>query len=150
MNYSQFRVSCSHVMSCMCMHVHAVPTPGVSLTTVSPAPYYAGSVGDITLTCSTSVDMNVVDNSPTLLYAFTWLDSAGVEIVSGGRISITQTSPTSPSSSLTLSPLNIRDTNFTCIVAVTASLNVLDPSDLGSSSISLDVQGINLILKYVL
>ena len=126
--------------------MYAVPTPVVSIS-VSPENVFAGTAEDTILTCSTALDRTIVDvtASIVILYAFTWLDSAGVEIVSGGRLNITQTSPTSPSSSLTLSPLNISDANFTCIVRVTASLNALDPSDLGSTCILLDIQGKILI-----
>ena len=108
---------------------------------VPPGPLYAGGVEDTTLNCSAMLDLDVVDTQQQIFYTFTWRDRSGVEIVSGDRITISQSSSTTPSSSLTLSPLSIRDTNFTCAVRVTVSQDALTESDLGMATVILNVQG---------
>ena len=117
-----------------------VPSPDVSLL-VPPGPLYAGGAEDTTLTCSAMLNLTVVDTTRDILYTFTWLDRDGVEIVSGERININQSSSTTASSSLTLSPLNTMDTNFTCTVRVSVSQNVLIRSDFAVASTLADVQG---------
>ena len=122
---------------------YSVPAPTVSLNITSTGPLLAGGAEDITLTCSAILDLTVVNPQLVrdILYSFTWRDRAGVEIVSGDRITISQSSSTTAFSSLTLSPLTTMDTNFTCTVAVSVPANVLLPSDLAMASISLDVEG---------
>ena len=108
----------------------AVSTPTVS-TTVPSGPLFAGSVNNVTLTCSVMLGAGV-DNPAVIHYSHTWLDGSGREIVSGGRTIITPTSPsTSSSSTLTLFPLSTTDTNFTCRVTISDLRNLLRPSDPG-------------------
>ena len=99
-------------------------------------PLVAGGVQDTTLTCSAMVDRSVVDRG-TILYAFTWRDRDGRTVESGGRTIISTAAP--QSSTLTLSPLNTADTNFTCAVAATESQNTLVPSELGEMSTPVSV-----------
>ena len=121
---------------------HTVPTPTVSLDITSTGPLIAGSAENITLRCSALLDLTVVDTQQNILYSFTWRDRADVEIVSGDRTIISQSSSTTAFSSLTLPPLNTMDTNFTCAVeASVAQNNTLLPSDSAMASISLDVEG---------
>ena len=126
----------SHDIECF----HTVPAPTVSHNFTSTGPLIAGGV-NITLTCSALLDLTVVDTEG-ILYSFTWRDRAGVEIVSGDRITISQFNTTTAFSSLTLSPLTTMDTNFTCAVeASVVQNNTLLPSDSAMTSISLDVEG---------
>ena len=122
-------------------HFHTVPFPTLSLNVTPHGPLLAGGAEDITLTCYALLDLTVVDTQQDILYSFTWRDRAGVEIVSGDRITISQSSSTTAFSSLTLSPLTTIDTNFTCAVGASVAQNVLLPSDLAMASISLDVGG---------
>ena len=120
--------------------LHTVSAPTVSLDITPTGHLLAGGAEDITLTCSALLDLTVVDTQQDILYSFTWRDRAGVEIVSGDRIVISQSSSTT-AFSLTLSPLTTMDTNFTCTVLVSVPLNTLLPSDSAMASISLDVEG---------
>ena len=124
-----------HISTC------TVPVPSVSLNITPHGPLLVGGAEDITLTCSALLDLTVVDTQRDILYSFTWRDRAGVEIVSGDRITISQSSSTTAFSSLTLSPLTTMDTNFTCTVEVSVPANTLLPSDLAMASISLDIGG---------
>ena len=99
--------------------------------TVPPGPLFAGEVE--ALTCTATLDLTIVDFGD-ILYSFTWRDREGNTVVSGSRTNITQTSPSS-SSSLTLSPLNTMDTNFTCTVIAMESMNRLVSSAVGVSAI---------------
>ena len=115
----------------------AVPAPFVSLSVLSDS-LVAGGMGEVTLTCLASLDLNVVD-SGELEFSFSWRDRENIIMVAGGRISITSSS-TSSTSILTLSPLSTTDTNITCIVVVAEREDRLEPSEPGNKSISVDVQ----------
>ena len=101
--------------------------------TVPPGPLFAGEVE--ALTCTATLDLTIVD-SGDILYFFTWKDREGNTIVSGSRTIITETSS---SSSLTLSPLNTTDINFTCTVIAMESMNRLVSSAEGNDSIAINV-----------
>ena len=119
----------------------AVPPPVVSLS-VPSGPLVAGGVEDILLTCSAMVNSTVVDlDVQDIHYVFTWQDRNGQDIVSGDRTIISFLPPFVSSSSLTLSPLNITDTNFTCIVTVSEFQNRVIASEPGSAVTSVDVVG---------
>ena len=122
--------------------------------TVPPGPLFAWEVE--TLTCTATLDLSIVD-SGNILYSFTWRDREGNTVVSGSRTIITQTSS---SSSLTLSPLNIMDTNFTCTVIAMESMNRFVSSAEGVSTIGFIVDSeeqyvicvhydINLVILYM-
>ena len=112
--------------------------------TVPPGPLFAGEVE--TLTCTATLDLSIVD-SGNILYSFTWRDREGNTIVSGSRTIITQTS----SSSLTLSPLNTMDTNFTCTVRAMEDMNILVSSAEGDDSITINVHSefVGILMEYV-
>ena len=134
-------VTASAGVNCCTMHL-AVSTPTVS-TTVPSGPLFAGGVDNVTLTCSAMLGAGV-DNPAVIRYSYIWLDREGREIMSGGRTIITPTSPsTSSSSTLTLSPLSITDTNFTCRVTLSDSRNLLRPSDPGEQRTD-----VNVLSKY--
>ena len=120
---------------------HTVPAPTVSLAITSSGPLIAGGAEDVTLTCSALLDLTVVDTQQDILYSFTWQDRAGVEIMSGDRVIISQSSSTSTLSSLSLSPLMNMDTDFTCTVAVSHPFNTLLPSDFAMASLTLEAEG---------
>ena len=111
------------------VYLYTVPTPVVSIT-IPPGPLFVGEVQ--TLTCTATLDPTIVD-SGDILYSFTWRDREGNTVVSGSHAIITQTS--SSSSSLTLSPLNTMDTNFTCTVRAMESMNRLVSSAEGVSAV---------------
>ena len=115
----------------------AVSAPTLSLSVLSDS-LVAGGMGEVTLTCIASLDLNVVD-SGDIEYSFFWWDRDNIIIIAGGRISISSYF-TSSSSMLTLSPLSTTDTNITCTVVVVEREERLEPSDPGSKSISVDVQ----------
>ena len=123
---------------------HTVPTPVVSIT-VPPGPLFAGEME--TLTCTATLDLTIVD-SGNILYSFTWRDREENTVVSGSRTIITQTSS---SSSLTLSPLNTMDTNFTCTVRAMEDMNRLVSSAEGSDSITINVHSefVGILMEYV-
>ena len=110
------------------VYIYTVPTPVVSIT-VPPGPLFAGEVENVT--CSATLNHTIVD-SGDILYSFTWRDREGNSVESGSRTIITQTSS---SSSLTLSPLNTTDTNFTCKVIAMERMNRLVFSAEGVSAI---------------
>ena len=112
------------------VYLYAVPTPVVSIT-VRPGPLFAGEVES--LTCTATLDLTIVDYG-NILYSFTWRDREGNTVVSGSRTIITQTSS---SSSLTLSPLNTMDTNFTCTVRAMESINRLVSSTEGNDFVTI-------------
>ncbi len=119
-----------------------VPSPGVSIL-VPPTPLYAGGLNDVTLTCSASLKMDLIDRGDEdILYTFTWIGRGGDTLVSGGRITITTTtSPTtSTTSSLTLSPLSTTDTNFTCTVRATEAQNRIVASEIGRKTVQVNIQ----------
>ena len=119
----------------MCVTVSA---PWVSLSVSVPSgPLVAGGVGDVTLTCSAMVDTAVVDTG-NLVFSFTWLDRNNINVITGGRSSISFPSPSS--TSLTLSPLSFIDTSFTCRVSVRESQRSLLESETGSNGTSINVQ----------
>ncbi len=116
-----------------------VSTPVVTLSLAPDSPVVAGGVGDTVLTCTAVVDRAVV-NRGTLEYAFTWRDRDSNTIVSGGRTILSNTAPSpSQSSNLTLSPLSIADTSFTCAVVVTVMEDTLVPSETGETSTAVSV-----------
>ena len=104
-----------------------VSTPDVIITASSDSPLIAGGVNDVTLTCSASVDRGVVDFGD-LIYSFTWYNSEGEVIISSSRTII---SSINNMSTLTLSPLNVDDSNITCSVVVAERLGRLDSSAAG-------------------
>ena len=114
-----------------------VSAPTLSLSVLSDS-LVAGGMGEVTLTCIASLDLNVVE-SGDIEFSFSWWDRDNILIIAGGRISISS-SFTSSSSVLTLSPLSTTDTNITCAVVVAERQERLEPSDPGSKSISVDVQ----------
>ncbi len=123
----------------MCLCVHAVSTPVVTLSLAPDPSLVAGGVGDTVLTCTAMVDRAVV-NRGTLEYAFTWRDIDSNTIVSGGRTIVSTTAPSpSQSSNLTLSPLSTADTSFTCAVVVTVTEDTLVPSEPGVTSTAVNV-----------
>ena len=112
--------------------------------TVPPGPLFAGEVE--ALTCTATLNLTLVD-SGDIFYSFTWRDREGNTVVSGSRTIITQTS----SSSLTLSPLNTTDTNFTCTVIAMDSMNRLVSSAEGNDSITINVHSefVGILMEYV-
>ena len=115
----------------------AVSAPTVSLFVLNDS-LVAGGVGDVTLTCTAGLDLNVVD-SGDLEFSFFWTDSEDMILSAGDRISINSYSA-SNSSMLTLSPLSTTDTTITCTVIVSEIEDMLEASELGNKSISIDVQ----------
>ena len=127
------------------VYLYAVPTPVVSIT-VLPGPLFAGEVES--LTCTATLDLSIVD-SGNILYSFTWRDREGNTVVSGSRTIITQTFS---SSSLTLSPLNTMDTNFTCTVRAMESMNRLVSSAEGNDFITIinvHSEFVGILMEYV-
>ncbi len=123
----------------MCLCVHAVSTPVVTLSLAPDSPLVAGGVENTTLTCTAMVDEAVV-NGVVIEYAFTWRDRDSNTIVSGGRTILSTTAPSpSQSSTLTLSPLSTADTSFTCAVVVTVMEDTLVPSAPGEASTAVNV-----------
>lgn len=120
------------------MLILLVSIPVVSLS-ASTGRLFAGGV--TTLNCSATLNTMALDEG-LLLYSFNWTDREGVAIVSGGRTNVIHTHTLLSSSSLTLSPLSITDTNFTCSVFVMDSQNTLLSSGPGIGSILLNVEGI--------
>ena len=114
-----------------------VPAPTLSLSVLSDS-LVAGGVEDVTLTCIASLDLNVVDNGD-LEFSFSWRDRENMIKVAGGRISI-NSSPTSNSAMLTLSPLGTADTNISCTVIVAERQDQLEASPPGSKSTTIDIQ----------
>ena len=96
----------------------------------------AGGVDDVTVNCTASVDPSLVDFGD-LKINFTWRNQDGVELRSVDRIIITSYED---QSTLTLSPFNTEDTNFTCSVTVSERFGRLLPSDEESGSASVIVQ----------
>ncbi len=115
----------------------AVPAPDVSVT-ISPDLLLVGGVDDVTLTCSTSINRNIVD-SGELRYSFIWIDRDGSEVRNSSRTVITS-STTSSWSTLTLSPLKSVDTFFRCNVTITETQNTLQRSDVGTASVIIDLK----------
>ncbi len=108
-----------------------------------PAPLYAGGLNDVTLTCSASLKMDLIDRGDEyILYTFTWMGMGGDTLVSGGRITIstTTTSTISTISSLILSPLSTTDTNFTCTVRATEAQNRIVASEIGRKTVEVNIQ----------
>ena len=119
------------------MFVVAVSAPTLSLSVLSDS-LVAGGVGEVTLTCIASLDLNVVDRGD-LEFSFSWRDRDNIIMVAGGRISI-NSSPTSNSAMLTLSPLGTIDTNISCTVIVAERQVQLETSIPVSKSTTIDIQ----------
>ena len=125
----------------LCSYV-AVSTPDVSL--LVSGPLVAGGVNNVTLTCFATINTSVSDFG-TFDYTFTWLNREDTMILNIQRTNIVP-STSSDSSTLTLSPLNVEDTEFTCIVIVNERSNRLATSARGIGSTTINVQG-NLIFS---
>ncbi len=115
----------------------AVPAPNVSVM-ISPDLLLVGGVDDVILTCSTTINQNIVDTGE-LRYSFIWIDRDGSEVRNGSRTVITS-STTSSWSTLTLSPLSSVDTFFRCNVTISEAQNTLQRSNTGTMSISVNSQ----------
>ncbi len=115
----------------------AVPAPDVSVA-ISPDLLLVGGVDNITLTCSASINRDIVDTGE-LRYSFIWIDRDCSEVRNGGR-SIITSSTTSNLSTLTLSPLSSVDTFFRCNVTISESQNTLQRSNTGTKSIFINSQ----------
>ncbi len=115
----------------------AVPAPDVSVT-ISPDLLLVGGVDNITLTCSANINRDSVDTG-NLRYSFIWIDRDGFEVTSSNR-TIVISSTTNSWSTLTLSPLSSLDTLFKCNVTVSESQNLLQRSNAGTKSISINSQ----------
>ncbi len=114
-----------------------VPAPNVSVT-ISPDLLLVGGVDDVILTCSTTINRNIVD-AGELRYSFIWIDRDGSEVRNGSRTVITS-STTSSWPTLTLSPLSSMDTFFRCNVTISEAQNTLQRSNAGTTSISVNSQ----------
>ena len=121
----------------LCSYV-AVSTPNMSVS-VSSGPLVAGGVNNVTLACFAMINTSVSDFG-TFDYTFTWLNREDIVIQNTKRTNIVSSS-TSDSSTLTLSPLNVGDTVFTCTVIVTERSNRLATSAIGTGSMTINVQG---------
>ena len=121
----------------LCSYV-AVSTPDVSVS-VSSGPLVAGGVNNVTLKCFAMINTFVSDFG-TFDYTFTWLNREDTVIQNSQRTNIVSSS-TSDSSTLTLSPLNVQDTEFACTVIVTERSNRLATSAIGTGSMTINVQG---------
>ncbi len=115
----------------------AVPAPNVSVT-ISPDLLLVGGVDDVILTCSNTINQNIVDTGE-LRYSFIWINRDGSEVRNGSRTVITS-STTSSWSTLTLSPLSSEDTFIRCNVTISESQNTLQRSNAGTMSISVNSQ----------
>ena len=113
-----------------------VPSPNVSLTVSSDSPLIAGGVNDGTLTCSASVDRGVIDFGD-IVYSFTWYNSEG-EVKSSNRTVISYMISTS---TLTLSPLSVYDSNVTCCVVGSEGQCRLNPTNTTCLSVTSIVKG---------
>ena len=120
----------------LCSYV-AVSTPDVSL--LVSGPLVAGAVNNVILTCFATINTSVSDFG-TFDYTFTWLNREDAELQNSQRTNIVS-STSSDSSTLTLSPLNVMDTEFTCTVIVTERSNRLATSAIGTGSATINVQG---------
>ena len=114
-----------------------VSAPTVSLIVLGGS-LVAGGVNDVVLTCSANLDINVV-NSGELRFNFSWRGSDNRTLLDGGRISINSSS-TSSSSMLILSPLSTTDATITCIVIVTERLTRLIESQPATNSTTINIQ----------
>ena len=87
----------------------------------------AGGVEDVNITCTATVNYSVVD-SADLVYSYTWRNSLGQLITDNNRIIIK--SFHNNISIISLFPLSVMDTIFSCTAVVYAS-NITDmfPSD---------------------
>ena len=106
---------------------------------VSPGPLVAGGVNNVTLTCFAMINTSVSDFG-IFDYTFTWLNREDTVILNCQRTTIVS-STSSDSSTLTLSPLNIGDTEFTCTIIVNERNNRLATSAIGTGSATINVQG---------
>ncbi len=114
----------------------AVPVPDVSVV-ISPDLLLVGGADEVTLTCSTSLNQDIVD-AGDLRYSFIWIDRDGSEVRNSSRSNI-NSSTTSNSSTLTLFPLSLMDTFFRCNVTISEAQNTLQKSDLASASIYINM-----------
>ena len=115
----------------------AVSTPDVSVS-VSSGPLVVGGVNNVTLTCFAMINTYVSDFG-IFDYTFTWLNREDTVIQNSQRTNIV-TSTSSDSSTLTLSPLNVGDTEFICTVTVNERSNRLATSAIGTGSTTINVQ----------
>ena len=123
-----FHILCSYV---------AVSTPDVSVS-LSSGPLVAGGVNNVTLTCFAMINTSVSDFG-IFDYTFTWLNREDTEIQNSQRTNIIP-STSSDSSTLTLSPLHVVDTEFTCTVIVNERSSRLATSAIGTGSMTINVQ----------
>ena len=114
----------------------AVSTPDVSVS-VSSGPLVAGGVNNVTLTCFAMINTSASDFG-IFDYTFTWLNREDAVIQNTKRTNII--SSTSSTSTLTLSPLNVGDTEFTCTVIINERSNRLATSAIGTGSTTINVQ----------
>ncbi len=114
-----------------------VPAPDISVI-ISSDLLIVGGVDDVTITCSTSINQNIVDTGE-LRYSFIWIDRDGSEVRNSNRAIITSSS-TSSWSTLTLSPLSSVDTFFRCNVTISESQLTLRRSDVGTASVIIDLK----------
>ncbi len=114
-----------------------VPAPDISVV-ISSDLLIVGGVDDVTITCSTNTNRNIVDTGE-LRYSFIWIDRDDSEVRNSSRSIITSSS-TNSWSTLTLSPLSSLDTLFKCNVTVSESQNLLQRSNAGTTSISINSQ----------
>ena len=102
----------------------------------------AGRERDVTLNCSARLNLTVLTRG-RIGYDFQWEDGNNGTVVETGERTTITTAPSIPSvisySVLTLSPLSIVDTNFTCTVMVMEMQGALRDSDLGAANLLLNV-----------
>ena len=100
--------------------IFLVPPPLVAVTVTSGS-LVAGGVEDVNITCTATVNYSVVD-SADLVYSYTWRNVHDQLINNNKR---TKIKSVNNMSTLTLSPLSVRDTHFSCTTNVSA-LNSTD------------------------